>query len=644
MIVLAAPAMLSTVAGGWTRQEERPPSATGVHVAEDVGPDLFGPAHAVLAEHCYACHSGEQRKGGLTLDSREGVLRGGRSGPAAIDGDAGASRLVALVSAEDELERMPPKGRRLDATEIEALRAWIEGGLPWSASAARAEVAPLALRSSHPASDAPHLVDAYLEDHLAAQGLERGVPVDDAGFARRAYLDLVGLLPPPEVLDRFCADPSPTKRAALVDALLADDRGYAEHWISFWNDVLRNDFQGTGYIDGGRAAITAWLYDALARNLPYDAFVRELVAPTSPASEGFIKGIVWRGDNAVVQEPPMQAAVNVSQVFLGVNLKCAACHDSFVNDWSLAQTFALANCFSETPLSLVRCETDLGVAARHGFLWPELGTVDGSVPRAERMAAVAGLVTAPGNGYFARTIVNRVWALLLGRGLVEPLDALERESWHPALLDALALELVADGYDLRALLRTIATSDVYQWAAVPMPAEPGPDAPFRGPSVRRMTAEQFYDALASVTGVGRSNPAFEPPAEPPLLPGSPTFVRAWRTVLDPLSKALGRTAREQVTTRRESIGTTLQALELANGATLHAALRAGAEALHASPEARAGGAALVRELFHRALQRPPTSEELALLAPGDAAAPLDVAAIEDVLWAVTMLPEFQLIR
>lgn len=602
-------------------------------------PDLRADAHTVLAAHCAACHAGEQRKGGLSLDSRASALRGGKSGAAFVAGDAAASRLIALVSSDDDLERMPPKGRRLTVEEVAILAAWIDAGAPWSSLENGSSGTPLALQPSAPESDASHLVDAFLADYRLERGLQAGTALDDASFVRRVHLDVIGLLPTPAALRHFCADKAPGKRGALVESLLADDQGYAEHWISFWNDVLRNDFQGTGYIDGGRAQITGWLYDALARNVPYDQLVRELIAPTDGASEGFIKGIVWRGDNALVQQAPMQAAVNVSQVFLGVNLKCAACHDSFVSDWSLAQTFALANCFSEAPLSLSRCETDLGVAASYGFLWPELGGVDGALPRLERMTRVAGLVTAPDNGYFARTIVNRVWALLMGRGLVEPLDEMERAAWFPALLDALALDFIARGYDLRALIRTIATSDVYQWAATTAPEFPGGEFVFRGPVARRLTAEQFYDALACLTGVGRANPAFE-------LPGAaaPGFVRAWRVPLDPLSKALGRTAREQVTTRRESAATTLQALELANGATLHAALRGGADALTASWTGTTEE--LVVELYLRGLQRVPTPEELALLAPraGAGAAPPSVDMLQDFLWALAMLPEFQSMR
>ena len=114
-----------------------------------------------------------------------------------------------------------------------------------------------------------------------------------------------------------------------------DDKSrYADHWLSFWNDLLRNDYEGTGYIDGGRQQITPWLYDALLTNKPLGQFVRDLIEPAAGA-EGFVKGIVWRGSVNASQRPPIQAAQNLAQVFLGINLKCASCHDSFVSQWKL---------------------------------------------------------------------------------------------------------------------------------------------------------------------------------------------------------------------------------------------------------------------------------------------------------------------
>lgn len=631
--------------------------------------DYMKDVHPILAEHCYSCHAGDNRKGGLFMGTREGLLKGSENGPVVVEGKADESLLIQLVTTQDPDLLMPPKNRRLNEAEVETLRAWINEGMPWEESAHSAPTyeAPLALQSAPPTSKAANLVDAYMEDYLAANNLPAGALSDDAIFARRAYLDITGLLPAPEALANFKADLSANKRAALVDTLLADNDAYAEHWMTFWNDVLRNDYQGTGYIDGGRKQITDWLFDSLYSNKPYDAFVRNLISPETEASEGFIKGIVWRGDNAVVQQSPMQAAINVSQVFMGLNLKCAACHDSFVNNWSLAHTFALANNFSETPMELVRCETNLGVQATYGFLWPELGEVDGTKPRAERMSQIASLVTKPENGYFTRTIVNRVWALLMGRGIVEPLDSIDLEPWHPAMLDGLALDFIAHNYDLRYLIRTIAMSQAYQWRAVPASEIADDTFVFRGPTVRHLSAEQYYDALASLTGVWQANPMFVLPkdktpeeiarqeeiakkaaggitegASPDsnTVAGRSREVRAWRVPVDPLMKALGRTAREQVTTRRETQGTTLQALELSNGTTLYQQIQLSAEALRTEWPGTAEG--LIIALYEHGLQRAPSIEEIQMAhsVVGDS---LQQEGLEDLLWALVMLPEFQLI-
>src|SRR5205823_8608785 len=136
-----------------------------------------------------------------------------------------------------------------------------------------------------------HPIDRILQPYYETHGIHPAKPVSDRVFARRVYLDAIGLPPPPAELDEFLADQRPDKRERLVQRLLAENRRYAEHWLTFWNDALRNDYRGTGYIDGGRKQITGWLYSALATNMPFDEFVRELINP-APESEGFSQGIV----------------------------------------------------------------------------------------------------------------------------------------------------------------------------------------------------------------------------------------------------------------------------------------------------------------------------------------------------------------
>lgn len=608
------------------------PVARQVDFARDV--------HAILAENCYKCHSGDRSKGGLFVNSREALLKGGESGPAVIEGDSAASELIKRVSSADPDLRMPPEGRQLTPDEVGILRAWIDQGLSWQESrpGVSPDASPLHLREvSVPEinTGTPNPLDRFTAKYLQEHNLPQPELVDDAAFARRAYLDVTGLLPGVDALKTFERSIAPDKRAKLVDALLADNRAYAEHWMSFWNDHLRNDFKGTGYIDGGRKAITDWLYTSLEQNKPYDQFVRELISPT-PASEGFIKGIVWRGSTAAVQQPPMQAAASTAQVFLGINLKCASCHDSFVDNWKLSDSYGLANAFADAPMELVRCDVPQGKMADYKFLWPELGEVDGSLPREQRMARIAELVTMKENGPFTRAIVNRLWAKTLGRGLIEPLDNIQGKPWSSDILDWLAADFIANGYDLKHTLKLILSSRAYQWAPYPYTAEEehNKEFVFRGPMVRKLSAEQFVDAIAAVTGRWQLDPMFKFAKDP-----HPEQVRAWRVVSDPLTRALGRPNREQVMTRRETISTTLQALELTNGETLSKTLSKGAQALNPQGE---GAAAFIERMYLKALQREPQAEELAL-AKEIVGEPVQPEGVEDLLWSIAMLPEFQLI-
>src|SRR5262249_19711468 len=391
--------------------------------------------------------------------------------------------------------------------------------------------------------------------------------VDEATFARRISLDLVGLLPTPEQLDRFLADSSPDKRERFIDQLLANNTAYADHWLTFWSDLLRNDYTGTGYIDGGRRQITKWLYSSLWENKPYDQFVRELISP-SPDSEGFIKGFTWRGNVSAAQSVELQFSQNVGQVFLGVNLKCASCHDSFIDDWKLTDSWGLAAVTADEPLEIYRCDVPTGKTAEPKFIFPELGSIGPMLPRQKRLEQLAGLVTDPRDGRLPRTLVNRLWHRMMGRGIAHPVDAMDGAPWSQDLLDYLACQLADNGYDIRKLLREIATSQIYQArCAEPPEASASDAAAFRGPVARRLTAEQFLDAIWQVTGTAPTKSdaidpkkpyvAFDHRAEEP--------IRAALMKPDLLMRSLGRPNREQVVTTRPEDLSTLQALDLTNG-------------------------------------------------------------------------------
>ena len=207
---------------------------------------------------------------------------------------------------------------------------------------------------------------------------------------------------------------------------------------------------------------------ALVSNLPYDQFVTRLINPTAPTDpDGFLVGVNWRGETSAAVTPWMQASQNTAQVFLGVNLKCNACHDSFVSKWKLKDAYALAGYFSpEARLRMYRCDVAQDDYAEPGFLYPELSRVPPSSSLADRRATAAAIFTDPRNGRLPRTVVNRLWTRLLGHGIVSNPDEMDGKPWSPGLLDALASDFVDRGYDLKQVIHSILTSRAYQMPAV----------------------------------------------------------------------------------------------------------------------------------------------------------------------------------
>jgi hypothetical protein len=621
-----------------------PPASHAVSFSKEVKP--------IFEASCINCHGHGRDKGGFRLDTRDTALQGGDSGPAVIPGKSADSLLISLVQGVDPDNVMPKKGSRLTPEQVGLLRAWIDQGALWDTNVTFGRVEPANLKPRLPvvptAVKATNPIDRFLEAYFVTYRIRPPKTVSDRVFARRAYLDVIGLLPPPEGLEAFLADGHKDKRERLVERLLGDDCNYAEHWLSFWNDLLRNDYKGTGYIDGGRKQITHWLYSALLTNMPYDRFVGELVNPTSD-SEGFTKGIVWRGVVNASQTPQMQTAQNVAQVFMGVNLKCASCHDSFINDLTLADAYGLAGIYADGPLETVHCDKPTGKTAELKFLYPELGAIDPGADKAARLKRLAQIITQRQDGRLTRTLVNRMWQRFMGRGLVEPVGDMEKAAWNPDLLDWLAEDFAAHGYDVKHLIRQILTSRAYQMPAVNLGEQPQQDYVFRGPAVRRLSAEQFRDALMCLTGVGYASPEKEVEGTiPPRVavgscaarPAGTNNVRAALVAADPLMVALARPNREQVVTTRPTVATTLQALELTNGETLAEVLKRGAQNMLGAPSAANGG--LIPALYEKALGRRPTRQERRL-AQEMVGQPAQSAGVEDLLWSVAMLPEFQLI-
>ncbi|PQO38788.1 hypothetical protein C5Y96_02660 [Blastopirellula marina] len=466
----------------------------------------------LLKKQCGTCHSGTQKEGGFSLNTRETLLAGGESGLPIAPRNGEQGELIARVMADDESTRMPPEGAPLTADQVKLLKRWVESGTSWEPGFTfgekiyepplkprRPELPPAIAGRTNP-------IDRILDAQLVLQNTAPLKPLNDEAFLRRVYLDLIGILPTPNEREAFLQDTSPDKRTRLIRELLARDVDYAEHWLTFWNDLLRNDYTGTGFITGGRKQISSWLYEALVTNKPYDQFTRELIAPPTPESAGFGQGIQWRGEVSAAQAVEIQFAQNVGQSFLGINLKCASCHDSFIDRWKLKEAYGLAAIYAQRSLELHRCDKPIGETAQASWLFPELGQVDPDAPQPKRLQQLAELMTHRENGRFTRTIVNRLWHRMMGRGIVHPTDAMQSPPWNADLLDFLAEHLVENNYDLKQTLLLIATSQAYQTQAERV-SEQVEQASYQyaGPRSKRMTAEQFVDCVWQVTETSPSN-------------------------------------------------------------------------------------------------------------------------------------------
>jgi hypothetical protein len=608
-------------------------------------PDFVHEVAPILKKHCSECHTDTKKKAGLSMNDEASFREGSENGPIIDIANPEKSLMLELIASDDEDLRMPPKGKGLNAEQVEIIKAWVISGAQWEPGYAFKKPAyEPPLRPRNPTLPAAvngrnHPIDRIIDHDLATKKLPVPAPLDDAAFLRRVHLDLVGLLPDIATLQAFTADSKPDKRARMIDKLLADKSAYTEHWLSFWNDLLRNDYVGTGYIDGGRKQISGWLYQALYDNMPYDEFVRRLVAPT-PETEGFAKGIQWRGSVSAAQITPMQYAQSVGQTFLGLNLKCASCHDSFVDRWKLSEAYGLAAIYADGPLEMFRCDKPTGKTAVPAWIFPELGTVDASLPKAERLKQLADLITHPQNGRTPRAIANRLWQRLMGRGIVHPVDAMQSPPWNEDLLDYLGSHLAANQHDLKKTLKLICLSKAYQSKSGSFEEAPQEsNYVYQGPRAKRLTAEEFVDAIWQICGTAPQKIDAPVKRDPSINPQP--MVRAALLKSDLLMRTLGRPNREQIVSTRPNDLATLEAMDLNNGAILDKRLVEGANNLLAKNKGTS--ADLATYVWRAALSRDPTADELQLAVSMLGGKP-GVAATQDFLWGVFMLPEFQIVR
>jgi mono/diheme cytochrome c family protein len=449
--------------------------------------DFFQHVQPILEAKCVGCHTSAKAKGGLRLDDRASAFAGGkRDGPAVTPKNPVESAILARVKSQDEETVMPPKGERLTAGQIRTLETWVRAGANW-----------------------PELK----VDHTTVTGLS-----PDLVFLRRVFLDTVGVVPTLDEIVAFTADASPNKREKLIDKLLADPRA-ADHGMGYWQDVLAENPNILNPTLNNTGPFRWWLYESLLDNKPMDLFVTELLRMRGSSRFGGPAGFAVASQNDV----PMAAkGTIVSTAFLGVEMKCARCHDAPAHRSTQEDLFQLAAMLDGKTIKLPATSTVpldkvhgggrkplISITLKPGAdiapAWPFAAFVPENVGKElaefpnETRDRLAALVTAPQNERFAQVIVNRIWKRLMGRGIVEPVDDWERaKPTHPELLKWLAREFVRDGYDVRKLSKLILASHAYQRAA----DESLKETPvlFTAPARRRLAAEQVVDSLFAATG------------------------------------------------------------------------------------------------------------------------------------------------
>ena len=449
--------------------------------------DFFRDIQPILETKCFDCHQGTKTKGGLRLDSLAEALKGGETdGAAIVLKHPEKSALIARISTDDEEVIMPPKGKPLTKAQVELLSRWIKEGANW-----------------------PELKVDHV--NLTAQ-------TDDLAFLRRVTLDTLGVVPTLQEIDTFLKDTSKDKRAKAIDRLLADPR-WADQWVGYWQDVLAENPNMLNPTLNNTGPFRWWIYESLLDDKPMDLFVTELLRMRGSQRFGGPAGFAVASQNDV----PMAAkGTIVSTAFLGVETKCARCHDSPAHESTQQDLFELAAMLATKPLDvpvtssvpmdklhaggrkpLIQVTLQPGTKVQPKWPFPEFCPEEAADALAEDVKddrdRLAALITAPQNERFAQVIANRLWARLMGRGIVEPVADWEKgKPTHPELLQYLGREFVRGGYSMKKLAALIMNSSAYQRATDSTLKQPSPL--FTSPAPRRLTAEQIVDSLFAATG------------------------------------------------------------------------------------------------------------------------------------------------
>ncbi|MFN4258970.1 MAG: DUF1549 and DUF1553 domain-containing protein [Gemmataceae bacterium] len=512
-----------------------------------------------------------------------------------------------------------------------------------------------------PAPEA-NFIDRHVFAKLKTLRIQPSEVCSDSVFIRRLYLDVLGILPTSSETRAFLNDPGTDKRARLIDQVLRRPE-FADYWALKWADLLRNEEKTLDR--KGVQAFHRWIRQCLADGKPLNEFARELIAA---------RGSTYQQPAAnyyrALREP-FARAETTAQVFLGLRMQCAKCHNHPFDRWTQHDYHSLAAFFTRVQYRIVSNDRkdrfdshefdgeQIVWMAREGeATHPRTGATlpprlldDGRElsPQEDRLLALADWVADPTNPFFARTQVNRVWYHLLGRGIVEPIDDF-RASNPPVnapLLDALSQDFIDHDFDLRHLLRVILNSRTYQLSAVPTDSNRADETNFSHALIRPLPAEPLLDALSQVTGVPAKFNGYPLGTRAGQLPG----VRAFRVRDLPPSdgerflRSFGKPERLLSCECERSADATLgQAFQLITGALINQMLSEPNNRIGQLLSANRSTAAIIDEFYLFALSRPPSAVELEAAVAFVDRSPHRRQALEDIVWGLLNAKEFLLRR
>jgi mono/diheme cytochrome c family protein len=621
----------------------------------------------IFTDHCTKCHAGVKQKAGVDLRTPQTILKGGDDGPIVVPGDAKNSKLFKALHSEADPHMPPMESKQLNEEQIAIVARWIEklpstnqaaGAIDWSAPI-YAAAKPLNMPPWAGKLDATAAIDRFIELKWKENKIKPARLTSDAAFARRVYLDVVGRIPTESELAQFAALPKQSRRTQLVDQLLGSPE-YAAHMSEIFDVVLMGRKSEVGKAHRSqRKPDEKWmgfLQASFANNRPWNEIVRQIIVARPEKAED--AGAEWylyeRKDNH------QAIAEALAPIAFGVNVKCAQCHSHPLapeieqrHYWGIVAAFNRSKNVdansgrgvSESAIGgfvsfadLRRRTLPAALIFPNGKSVPETRPADGAkeednpdnyvvappkekqradkpaVPKFSRRDELAKATTQD-NPMLAKAFVNRVWAMMFGRGLVHPVDSLDSRhpASHPELLEFLAADFAKNNYDIKRLIRALALSRAYQLDS--RAAGKAPLETFARGLDKPLTAEALYRSLVVAT-TGQTNFTAAADVRDLLIERFPEVFPA------------------------EYNATLQQAMFLSNNSKLNELLQPAKDNTLSAAIAQPRAQAQATLIFNRVLQRSPDREEMRAVVDFLRSGPV-AETLPELIWSLLTSAEFQ---